>query len=76
MGRVRPSVRVRAILGSALFSSIFCVPKSNLCVGILNSPGADYHQYATDHTTSLIHATLTFSAMTGSLHVIGWRLVQ
>ena len=37
MGRVRHMVRVRAILGSALFSCIFCVPKSRLCVGILNS---------------------------------------
>ena len=37
MGRVRHRVRVRAILGSALFSWIFCVPKSHLWVGILNS---------------------------------------
>ena len=29
---VKPMVRA-----SALFSSIFCVPKSHLCVGILNS---------------------------------------
>ena len=66
-GMVRPRVRA-----SALFSWIFCVPKSHLCVGILNSRA----RYACHGVRGVRHACTCWTSRLYVLYVTPVRVVR